>query len=158
MKRLCFVWIPTIEWDCHAGATLNQTVQAWKSGDEQKLKSWNRSRGRHAVLFACPDFHGLQNSGSLTPIRATQNTRRIAGRKNLKKSVQPCFPLVLRRSRCRNRDCCNSTQLHCSQAFACAVQGQDHGWPYDTSWVRGSETEVGFSSSCPLTRSKLRVY
>ena len=148
MKRLCFVWIPRIEWDCHAGATLNQTVEAWKSGDEQRLKSWNRSGVKRQtckkllVLFACPDFHGLQNSGSLTPIRATQNTRRIAGRKNLKKSVQPCFPRVWRRSRCRNRDCCNSTQLHCSQAFACAVQGQDHGWPYDTSWVRGSETEV----------------
>ena len=43
LKMLCFVWIPRIEWDCHAGATLNQTVEPWKSGDEQKLKSWNRS-------------------------------------------------------------------------------------------------------------------
>ena len=122
-------------------------IKRWRPGNLETSKSENLgiglgSRGRHAVLFACPDFHGLQNSGSLTPIRATQNTRRIAGRKNLKKSVQPCFPLVLRRSRCRNRDCCNSRQLRCSQAFAYAVQGQDHGWPYDTSWVRGSETEV----------------
>ena len=43
LRRLGFVWIPRIEWDCHAGATLNQTVEAWKSGDEQKLKSWSRS-------------------------------------------------------------------------------------------------------------------
>ena len=144
MKRLCFVWIPRIEWDCHAGATHNQTVEAWKSGDKQKLKSWNRSEVKRQTcsFVRLSRFPWPPKQWFTHPIRATQNTRRIAGRKKLKKSVQPCFPRVWRRSRCRNRDCCNNRLPRCSQAFACEVQGRDHGWPYDTSWVRGSETEV----------------
>ena len=85
-------------------------------------------------------FHGLFQGDSLTPIRATQNTRRalIAGQQSLSGGT-PCSPLEWHRFRCRNHDCCNNKLPRCNQAFACVAPVLDHGGECGTSWEHGSE-------------------
>ena len=101
------------------------------------------------LLLSKTVFHGLHKGDLLTPIRATENTRRvlIAGRwKRL--SRMPCSRLESPRFRCRNHDCCNNTLPRCNQAFACGVQVQGHGEGCDTSWERGSEMFQALAPTC----------
>ena len=125
---------------CRCGHS--KTERPWKSGAKQLVDHGIQGIHEDKVLTSSfRVFHDLHKGDLLTPIRATDNTRRvlIAGGQSLPGGRLPCFPLELPRFRCRNPDCCKNKLPRCNQAFACVVQVRDHEWGCGTSWGRGSE-------------------
>ena len=121
-----------------------KTEKPWKSGEKQQLSLLVDLGLRNTCRrsFNSPRQFSMASlkSDLLTPIRATQNTRRvlIAGQQSLLGRMR-CFPLEWRHFRCRNPDCCNNKPPRCNQVFACVGQVRDHGGGCGTSWEHGSE-------------------